>query len=779
MRRPRTLTAIALVLCALGVAGALEESHARTVTVAIVRDGPSEKSRVTELLKEHINDLVDPSVTVRFKEGAEFDAGWQGERAALVVRAALRDRSVDYIVGTGLLVTQAAADPSLQLTKPFISAFDQRADIPKLPFEGNGSLKKNLALVVIPQGAERDVEAFARLVRFNRLHVAIDPIIANFISGLETGLQQYERKLGIEIVPVMIGDDITEGLSTLPAGIEALYITSLPRLSDAQRRTLMDELNTRGIPTFSGQGHPDVEKGALAAITPDVSDLLARRVALNISRLVRGEKTSDLPVILSVDSKLLINGRTAAAIGWSPNLAARAYARYLYPEAMESDSKPLSLVDAVDQAQATNVTLAIKDNELEITRRDMQFARGFMLPQISANGDIQHSDPFLDSGLFPTDQTTAGITVGQMIYDDAVISDFRSSVHFYDGSVWDREVTRLDVVLEASTSYLLLAQSRVLYRIVGDNVEMTADNLQLSQIRYDVGYSGRDEVYRWEAQLAGSRGNLLSADSDVEADRVALNQILGVEQHQRWQTEDMTIEPESFEFIGIKLMDTFIDQRGTDEARNLWIQVALEQAPELRFFNKAVEAQGIQAGSRKRRFFIPTVSAGFRYNYFFNYEPELVGRNDDTWSVRVGATYPIFNGASRYYDMKRAQSELRGLENERELQHQLIERRVRTALRRLEATFPNIPLSRTAAKSSRLNLDVVQEKYAQGILNVTDLLEAQNASFTADQRATVAIYQFLVDFEEFQRSLAWYEREKTQAEIDKLAARVRRAAGLQ
>jgi outer membrane protein TolC len=241
----------------------------------------------------------------------------------------------------------------------------------------------------------------------------------------------------------------------------------------------------------------------------------------------------------------------------------------------------------------------------------------------------------------------------------------------------------------------------------------------------------------------------------------------------------MTIEPESFEFIGINIMDALIDRRGTDEARNLWIQVALEQAPELRFFNKAVEAQGIQAGSRKRRFFIPTVSAGFRYNYFFNYEPELVGRRDDTWSVRVGATYPIFNGASRYYDMKRAQSALRGLENERELQHQLIERRVRTALRRLEATFPNIPLSRTAAKSSRLNLDVVQEKYAQGILNVTDLLEAQNASFTADQRATVAIYQFLVDFEEFQRSLAWYEREKTQAEIDKLAARVRSAAGLQ
>jgi outer membrane protein TolC len=121
----------------------------------------------------------------------------------------------------------------------------------------------------------------------------------------------------------------------------------------------------------------------------------------------------------------------------------------------------------------------------------------------------------------------------------------------------------------------------------------------------------------------------------------------------------------------------------------------------------------------------------------------------------------------------------RGIDRQREFTRQQIERRVRTVQRRLEASYPSIDLLQKAAENAGKNLEVVQEKYAQGILNVTDLLSAQNQAFQADQRAAAAVYTFLIDTEELQRSFAWFFRDHTPEENDELARRIRQAYGLE
>ena len=74
---------------------------------------------------------------------------------------------------------------------------------------------------------------------------------------------------------------------------------------------------------------------------------------------------------------------------------------------------------------------------------------------------------------------------------------------------------------------------------------------------------------------------------------------------------------------------------------------------------------------------------------------------------------------------------------------------------------------------------IVQDKYAQGILNVTDLLEAQNRSFKSDQNAAAAVYAFLIDLVEFQRSISWFEDEKTSQENDELLTKIHEAVRVQ
>jgi outer membrane protein TolC len=90
----------------------------------------------------------------------------------------------------------------------------------------------------------------------------------------------------------------------------------------------------------------------------------------------------------------------------------------------------------------------------------------------------------------------------------------------------------------------------------------------------------------------------------------------------------------------------------------------------------------------------------------------------------------------------------------------------------MEGSFATIRYNLMAADSAEKNLTVVQDKYALGLVNVTDLLVAQNQTFKAKQSVVVANYAFLQDLVNFQRSISWFESEKTDEEKETFLRRV-------
>jgi hypothetical protein len=548
-----------------------------------------------------------------------------------VIQNALDDREVDIILAIGSLVTHEAAKDDLRLTKPFVSAFVQRADLPKLPIGKDGSLKENFSLVVIPQRAERDIRMFQEMTSFKRLHVGVASEELQYISDLQTGLSQYEDSLGINIVLVPITTNVAASLQNLDGGAEAFYLTRLPRLTVEDRKELLSVLSDRGIPTFSLLGHPDVELGALAGITPEIIPLVVRRVALNISQIIRGVNTVDLPAALSVDSKLLINGQTAAAIGYSPALDMLVYANFLHAGALRPESKGLSFTQAMKDAEKGNTSLTISDAGVEISRREKQLSRSVLLPQVGSYISYQKSDDRggASSLLVPEDLTVAGIRASQMIYDDFAISNFRSSSRLYDGELQAREADRLDVLADAGQNYLLYALAIILNRIEAANVHLTEDNLEVSKLRLDVGYSGRDEVYRWQAELAQRRSGLFDSYAEIEASRIALNQVLGIEQSLRWEPEEVSPDAASTYFLGGRLNELWNNVARLRKLHDFAVEFAYENSPELKFLEQAISAQGIQVGQRNRRFVLPSFSANFSYDFQLNRSKGL--RGNGSW----------------------------------------------------------------------------------------------------------------------------------------------------
>lgn len=779
--KPLLKGTIGLSIVLLGTADAalsqetLAPSAARAVTVGVVSDGPSPGDTLQDLIEAELRRLVaGRGVALTFKSSPAFDAGWQAARMGPALRAALDDPEVDFILTTGLLTTQAALD--LTLSKPVVSAFLQRLDFFGLAdLEGNRSLKANLSFVLVANLIENDLEALIEMEGAERVHVAVPEEMVEQVEVLESERAALAAALGIDLVVWPLAPDVGRTLAGVDSTVNHVLLGPTPRYSPSQREELIYGLTERRITTFSFVGHEDLELGVMAARTPPTEMLAIRRAALNLRELIFGARVEDLPVLISADPQLVIEGVTAAAVGYRPSLITLGYATIRNPDALELEETPLELEEAMKLAERGNRDLVISGEDVEISRRERQLSLSPMLPQIGASLDASWMEPGGLEGRIPERLLATGVQARQMIYDDATISQYRASGRLYEGQQQNYEAVRLDVIRDAGVAFLRLQLVRVLYELELQNLRLTEQNLALSRFRVDVGYSGRDEVFRWEAEVAGRRSDLYRRLAIVEARRVELNQLLAVDQSTRWNTVEIPVDSRVFPFLEGRLPDIVTDIDDLEAFRGFALQLATEAAPELLAVGKNREAREIQLGQRKRAWFLPSLFAGIDWLYQIERYPELEGVTRSFPRLQFGATYPVFQGAARSFEVGRSAAELNQVTEEERLTLDRIERRARTVLNNLQSSFPSIRFRRKAAESANRNFELVQDKYAQGLVNITDLLVAQTESFAAGQRAAAAVSLFLIDLVEFQRSIAWFEFEQTQADRDILVQRIQNA----
>ncbi|MFC2094623.1 TolC family protein [Bacteroidota bacterium] len=737
------------------------------INIAIVRDGPTSDVEITGLIEPELMHLLGDDYTFNFIEAPEFNAQWDPNKFRSVVQNALNDETVDIIIGVGAMVTQEAASDDLVLTKPFVSTTLLTGDVPPLPFSTEDySLKENLIPVILPTASDKDFEIFNKLIQFDTLHFGVPIEELNYLQNTLSKIDTYSKEIGIAIIPVPISKDIKKTIAEIPVKSQAFYYLRTPRLSTAERKELIDSLISRDIPVFSGLGLEDIELGVFATNKPNMNQEVARRSAINLFRLIRGEKSTNLPVFLVSDFKLIINGKTAAKIGYYPDYNTRVSATILYREYLDGEVSELNLSDALNLAAERNASLSISSSEVQTSLQESNVARGFMFPQLNLNVDYSHIGWHRFNELVPENFAQFGVGISQMVFDDEVVSNFSAAGSQYEAAEFRYESDKLDIYLQAARAYLNFVQARLFHQIELDNLRLTESNLEIAKMRVDVGQAGRDEVYRWTTELSNRKAAVLIAENLIETSRITLNQVLGMNQDINWMPEEIDVEPEEFYFLKGSFDEIFIDRINLQMFRDASIKYSLENSPELQFLYKSIEAQEIQIGREKRSFFIPKFYADFNYGNNFWQNPDVPELDNSGFIFGLTARLPIFEGTSKIYRVQQKQSVRNELTNTVTLTEQLIEQRTRTTIRNLESSFPNISLSKAASENAKLYLGVIREKYANGIASITNLLEAQNASFIANQNSISAIYRFLGDLVQYQRSISFFEDTKTQEEKD-------------
>ena len=127
-------------------------------------------------------------------------------------------------------------------------------------------------------------------------------------------VESMAHSFGIEITRLALrgGDEIAPAIEALKGSADALYVCA-NSLTTTNQLLIVNSVQVARLPTIFG-ARESVGVGGLMSYGPSFSDLF-RKAAEYVDKILRGAKASDLPIEQPTKFELVINLKTAKALG--------------------------------------------------------------------------------------------------------------------------------------------------------------------------------------------------------------------------------------------------------------------------------------------------------------------------------------------------------------------------------------------------------------------------------------------------------------------------------
>jgi ABC-type uncharacterized transport system substrate-binding protein len=165
------------------------------------------------------------------------------------------------------------------------------------------------------------IEAVPAVTQVGVLWNSANPGSSFYLDAVHQAAQRL--RVGMEAYDVRRAEDVDVTFQTLDGRVGGLVVFPEPLLW-TNRRHIVDAANAERLPTIFGY-RDAAEIGGLMSYGPDLVDLF-KRGADYVDKIIKGAQIADLPVQLPTKFELVINLKTAKALGLTipPTILARA-----------------------------------------------------------------------------------------------------------------------------------------------------------------------------------------------------------------------------------------------------------------------------------------------------------------------------------------------------------------------------------------------------------------------------------------------------------------------
>ncbi|MCF7689504.1 MAG: TolC family protein [Cephaloticoccus sp.] len=258
--------------------------------------------------------------------------------------------------------------------------------------------------------------------------------------------------------------------------------------------------------------------------------------------------------------------------------------------------------------------------------------------------------------------------------------------------------------------------------VLDDNISRAQSLLELARNQLNAGVATQIDQTRAESQLAIAEQARLQQDTVVQGSELQLKQLLALDMDQPLQLTPFAVRRTA--------PGTFTSSE---------TQVVYERRPDMKSARTLLEQNSLEVrAARYNR--LPSLALIGSYGYAT--EHAFDGNEAKTWSGSLALSLPVFDGArtrsltgfalSRY----RAQEmRVRNLENK-------ISAELRLARQDASSRLAQITVAEKSFALAREELELAQKRFAQGVADNREIIEAQGRLSTASDNLVEAVYLY-------------------------------------
>ena len=116
----------------------------------------------------------------------------------------------------------------------------------------------------------------------------------------------------------------------------------------------------------------------------------------------------------------------------------------------------------------------------------------------------------------------------------------------------------------------------------------------------------------------------------------------------------------------------------------------------------------------------------------------------NNWRAGVSFSIPIFSSGETYFDQESLKASKESLIYEKKNYENLLSQEINTGYNNLKDNFIKINGSKISANLANKYLKISKNLYANGSINITEILDAQNTSFSTNLSNSIDNYNFLI-----------------------------------
>jgi len=384
-------------------------------------------------------------------------------------------------------------------------------------------------------------------------------------------------------------------------------------------------------------------------------------------------------------------------------------------------AETLTWEQCVAEASRNNAAVKSAYESWQASTSRVSAAKGAYLPVVSADFSARYGKNNAIPNSQAEDTYNASISVNENIFngwaDAARIEQNDAEAAIALSAL---QITKAQTSYDLKTSYANLVYAQRAIRLQESIRDRRKSNLNLVSLRFDNGSENQGSVLLSRAYLSQAELNILQASNNIVTSNAQLSRAMG-----RDGTQSLTVTE--------TIPATTVPERPDFQA------LALSTPQRIQAVYREKSAQS--AITLAKSGYFPTLGVSGSYGR----QDDRFFPRDESWSVGVVLSIPLFNGGRDYYSTQAAISSRSAAGSSREdLDRQLVSTLSANMSRLVEARA-NLNVTQSFLKAAQMRAEIGRSRYNNGLLTFddwdvieTDLINREQAYLQSQRDYVIA-----------------------------------------